>query len=53
MFRRFSVNFALLSLGLDIALVCVALASADEIQRIGLPADETIFFCGKSSWIDA
>lgn len=30
-----------------------ALASADEIKRMGLPADETIFFCGKSSRIDA
>jgi SAM-dependent methyltransferase len=30
-----------------------ALASADEIERMGLPANETIFFCGKSSRKDA
>jgi len=32
MFRRFSVNFALLSIGLDLALVCVALALSARLR---------------------
>ena len=34
MFRRFSVNFALLSMGIDVILVCLALAIATQIRPL-------------------
>jgi hypothetical protein len=39
-FRRFSVNFALLSIGLDLFLVCVALALAAHLRpQLGFVMD--------------